>query len=167
MLPVCSFNLIEVIYNTDKTPYKAIGMINSQDQKLLMLLRQDARTSITDLARSLGVSRSTVQNRLARLEKAGIIRGYSVELGGEYLANQVEAHVSIKVIQKLTARTNMALEDISQVVQLFSVSGEYDLIAIVQAQSLEELSKVLDDIGNLEGVERTNSAVVLETRFRR
>ncbi|MBD3640674.1 MAG: Lrp/AsnC family transcriptional regulator [Marinobacter sp.] len=142
-------------------------MINSQDQKLLILLRQDARTSITDLARTLGVSRSTVQNRLARLEKAGIIRGYSVELGGEYLANQVEAHVSIKVIQKLTARTNMALEGIRQVVQLFSVSGEYDLIAIVQAQSLEELSKVLDDIGNLEGVERTNSAVVLETRFRR
>lgn len=142
-------------------------MINSQDQKLLMLLRHDARASITDLARSLGVSRSTVQNRLARLEKAGIIRGYSVELGGEYLANLVEAHVSIKVVQKLTARTNVALEEISQVVQLFSVSGEYDLIAIVRAQSLEELSKVLDDIGNLEGVERTNSAVVLETRFRR
>lgn len=166
-MSVCSFNLIEVIYNVAKSPREDIRMINSQDQKLLMLLRQDARTSITDLARALGVSRSTVQNRLARLEKAGIIRGYSVELGGEYLANQVEAHVSIKVIQKLTARTNMALEDISQVVQLFSVSGEYDLIAIVQAQSLEELSKVLDDIGNLEGVERTNSAVVLETRFRR
>lgn len=142
-------------------------MISSQDQKLLMLLRRDARASITDLARSLGVSRSTVQNRLTRLEKAGIIRGYSVELGGEYLANLVEAHVSIKVVQKLTARTNVALEDISQVVQLFSVSGEYDLIAIVRAQSLEELSQVLDDIGNLEGVERTNSAVVLETRFRR
>lgn len=51
--------------------------------------------------------------------------------------------------------------------QLFAVSGEYDLIAIVQARTLEELSKVLDDIGNLEGVERTNSAVVLETRFKR
>jgi DNA-binding Lrp family transcriptional regulator len=75
--------------------------------------------------------------------------------------------VSIKVFQKLTARTNAALEQISQVSQLYSVSGEYDLIAIVQAQSLEELSAVLDEIGNLEGVERTNSAVVLETRFRR
>lgn len=75
--------------------------------------------------------------------------------------------MSIKVFQKLTGRTNAALEQISQVSQLFSVSGEYDLIAIVQAQSLEELSAVLDDIGNLEGVERTNSAVVLETRFRR
>lgn len=142
-------------------------MINRQDQKLLMLLRQNARASITELAKAMHVSRSTVQNRIARLEAGGVIRGYSVQLGGEYSANQVEAHVSIKVFQKLTARTNMALEQISQVSQLFSVSGEYDLIAIVQAQSLEELSAVLDDIGNLEGVERTNSAVVLETRFRR
>ncbi|SFR43427.1 DNA-binding transcriptional regulator, Lrp family [Marinobacter gudaonensis] len=142
-------------------------MISSQDQKLLGLLRQNARASVTDLARALHVSRSTVQNRIRRLENNGVIRGYSVQLGGEFAASQVEAHVSIKVVQKLTNRTNTALEGLSQVSQLFSVSGEYDLIAIVQAQSLEELSAVLDAIGNLEGVERTNSAVVLETRFRR
>lgn len=142
-------------------------MISSQDQKLLGLLRQNARASITDLARALHVSRSTVQNRIRRLETSGVIRGYSVQLGGEFAASQVEAHVSIKVVQKLTNRTNAALEELNQVTQLFSVSGEYDLIAIVQARSLEELSAVLDEIGNLEGVERTNSAVVLETRFRR
>ncbi|MDK8463612.1 Lrp/AsnC family transcriptional regulator [Marinobacter sp. SS13-12] len=142
-------------------------MLGKQDQELLLLLRQNARSSISDLARALNVSRSTVQNRIAKLEAGGVIRGYSVLLGGEFSANQVEAHVSIKVYQKLTARTNTALEQISQVSQLYSVSGEYDLIAIVQAQSLEELSAVLDEIGNLEGVERTNSAVVLETRFRR
>ena len=142
-------------------------MISKQDQRLLLHLRQNARCSVSDLARALDLSRSTVQNRIAKLEASGVIRWYSVELGGEYTASQVEAHVSIKVFQKLTARTNAALEQISQVSQLYSVSGEYDLIAIVQAQSLEELSAVLDEIGNLEGVERTNSAVVLETRFRR
>ena len=142
-------------------------MISKQDQRLLLHLRQNARCSVSDLARALDLSRSTVQSRIAKLEASGVIRGYSVELGGEYTATQVEAHVSIKVFQKLTARTNAALEQISQVSQLYSVSGEYDLIAIVQAQSLEELSAVLDEIGNLEGVERTNSAVVLETRFRR
>ncbi|WP_420389271.1 Lrp/AsnC family transcriptional regulator [Marinobacter sp.] len=142
-------------------------MISKQDQRLLLHLRQNARCSVSDLARALDLSRSTVQNRIAKLEASGVICGYSVELGGEYTASQVEAHVSIKVFQKLTARTNAALEQISQVSQLYSVSGEYDLIAIVQAQSLEELSAVLDEIGNLEGVERTNSAVVLETRFRR
>lgn len=142
-------------------------VISPQDQKLLMLLRQNARTSVSDLARSLGLSRSTVQNRIARLETSGVIQGYSLDVGRAYSENQVEAHVSIKVRQKLTARTNTALEQIHHVAQLFSVSGEYDLIAIVQAQSLEELSAVLDEIGNLEGVERTNSAVVLETKFRR
>lgn len=146
---------------------QVVSMISPQDQQLLLRLRQNARSSISDLARALDLSRSTVQNRIARLEASGVIRGYSVELGGEFSASQVEAHVSIKVYQKLTARTNTALEQISQVSQLYSVSGEYDLIAIVQAQSLEELSAVLDRIGNLEGVERTNSAVVLETRFRR
>lgn len=146
---------------------QVVEMIKSKDQKLLMLLRQNARTSITDLARALDLSRSTVQNRISRLEASGVIAGYSVRLGSAFSSSQVEAHVSIKVAQKLTARTNAALESISQVAQLFSVSGEYDLIAIVQAQSLEELSAVLDEIGNLAGVERTNSAVVLETRFRR
>ncbi|WP_097459609.1 Lrp/AsnC family transcriptional regulator [Mangrovitalea sediminis] len=142
-------------------------MINSVDQRLLSLLRQNARTSVSDLARALDLSRSTVQSRIARLEANGIIRGYSLVLGGEYLAHQVEAHVSIKVHQKLTLKTNSALEQISHVAQLYAVSGEYDLLAIVQAQSLEELSAVLDEIGNLEGVERTNSAVILETKFKR
>ena len=142
-------------------------MISQSDQALLSLLRNNARASVSDLARTLNLSRSTVQNRIARLEASGVIRGYSLALGGEYTANQVEAHVSIKVHQKLTARTNRALEQISAVAQLYAVSGEYDLLAIVQAQSLEALSAVLDQIGNLEGVERTNSAVVLETRFRR
>lgn len=142
-------------------------MINQQDQRLLLLLRQNARVSVTELAKTLHLSRSTVQNRIAKLEANGVIKGYSVKLGDSFSANQVEAHVSIKVLQKLTVRTNASLEGISQVSQLFAVSGEYDLIAIVQAQSLEELSAVLDNIGNLEGVERTNSAVVLETRFRR
>ncbi|MBY6033382.1 Lrp/AsnC family transcriptional regulator [Marinobacter daepoensis] len=142
-------------------------MSENRDRKLLALLRRNARMSVTDLAKALHVSRSTIQSRIARLEAGGVIRGYSVVLGGDYLEGQVEAHVSIKVHQKLTSRTNAELEGISQVIQLFAVSGEYDLIAIVQAGTLEELSRVLDDIGNLEGVERTNSAVVLETRFRR
>lgn len=142
-------------------------MVSLQDERLIALLRRNARTSVSDLARALNLSRSTVQNRMERLESRGIIQGYSVQLGGDYAARRVEAHVSIKVHQKLTVKVNAALERLSQVTQLYSVSGEYDLIAIVEAQSLEQLSTVLDDIGNLDGVERTNSAVVLETRFRR
>jgi DNA-binding Lrp family transcriptional regulator len=50
---------------------------------------------------------------------------------------------------------------------LYAINGEFDLIAVIQAQSLEQLSQILDEVGNLEGVERTNSSVILETKFTR
>ena len=142
-------------------------MIKTQDEKLIALLRKNARISISDLARELGLSRSTVQNRLLRLEHSGIIQGYSVEFGEQYLAGLVAAHVSIKVKQKLTTQTTVALKHHNNVTSLYAIIGEYDMIAIVEAQSLHQLSSILDDIGDLDGVERTNSSVILETKFKR
>jgi DNA-binding Lrp family transcriptional regulator len=142
-------------------------LITKQEQELLSILRSNARASISDLARVLKLSRSTIQNRINKLEESGIISGYVVQYGNKYKNNLVSSHVSIKVKQKLTARTNVELRQISEVSELYAISGEYDLIAIVQAQSLEQLSQILDSIGNLDGVERTNSAVVLETKFKR
>lgn len=142
-------------------------MITKQEQQLLSILRSNARASISDLARVLNLSRSTVQNRMIKLEQSGVIRGYAVQYGSEYQDNLVSSHVSIKVRQKLTAKTNAELRQVSEVSELYAISGEYDLIAIVQAESLEQLSQILDNIGNLEGVERTNSSVILETKFKR
>ncbi|MFY8275173.1 Lrp/AsnC family transcriptional regulator [Pseudoalteromonas sp. SSDWG2] len=142
-------------------------MINSQDEKLLAMLRTNARASISDLARALDLSRSTVQARMQKLEHSGVIKGYSVEYGDAYLSSMVSAHVSIKVKQKLTTKTNIELKHIDAITDLYAISGEYDLIAVVQAQSLEKLSHLLDDIGNLDGVERTTSSVILETKFKR
>ncbi|MDP5029170.1 MAG: Lrp/AsnC family transcriptional regulator [Paraglaciecola sp.] len=142
-------------------------MINDKDEQLISILRSNARATISDLARVLNLSRSTVQNRLTKLEQTGVIKGYSVEFGSQYLSELVCSHVAIKVRQKLTAKTNSQLRLISQIAELYAISGEFDLIAVVQAQSLEQLSQLLDDIGNLEGVERTNSSVILETKFKR
>jgi DNA-binding Lrp family transcriptional regulator len=142
-------------------------MITKQEQQLLSILRSNARASISDLARVLNLSRSTVQNRMTKLEESGVIKGYAVQYGSEYQDNLVSSHVSIKVKQKLTAKTNAELRQVSEVSELYAISGEYDLIAIVQAESLEQLSLILDNIGNLDGVERTNSSVILETKFKR
>ena len=142
-------------------------MLSKEDERLLSILRTNARTSVSDLARLLNLSRSTVQTRIARLEQTDVIKGYVVEYGDKFVSTLVSAHVSIKVKQKLTTKTNVELKQIPQISELYAISGEYDLIAVVQAQSTEQLSHLLDDIGNLDGVERTNSAVVLETKFKR
>nr|WP_290442613.1 Lrp/AsnC family transcriptional regulator [Pseudoalteromonas sp. Ps84H-4] len=142
-------------------------VITPQDEKLLSILRTNARASISDLARALNLSRSTVQSRMLKLEESGVIKGYSVDYGDAYLNQMVSAHVSIKVKQKLTTKTNIELKQIDAISQLYAISGEFDLIAVVQAQNLEKLSHLLDDIGNLDGVERTTSSVILETKFKR
>ncbi len=150
-----------------KLTKRVVKVITSQDEKLLAILRTNARASISDLARALNLSRSTVQSRMLKLEETGVIKGYSVDYGDAYLSQMVSAHVSIKVKQKLTTKTNLELKQIDAISQLYAISGEFDLIAVVQAQNLEKLSNLLDDIGNLDGVERTTSSVILETKFKR
>lgn len=144
-----------------------VKMISEQDRKLLSLLRMNARASVSDLARGLNLSRSTVQNRIQRLEQSGVIKGYSIEYSEAYVSHIVSAHVSLKVTQKLTTKTNLELKQMVAITQLFAISGAYDLIAVVEAPSLEKLSHILDEIGNLDGVERTTSSVILETKFKR
>lgn len=144
-----------------------IYKLSQADERLLTILRDDARASVSELARKLSLSRSTVQSRLKKLEQSGVISGYRVELSEQFRAKQVEAHVLIKLVQKLTPSAERALHQIPNIVQLLSVSGEYDLIAMVEAESLKQLSSLLDDISALSGVERTTSSVVLEARLRR
>jgi DNA-binding Lrp family transcriptional regulator len=142
-------------------------MISETDKRLINALKENARLSVSDLSRTLSLSRSTIQNRIARLEQTGVITGYSVSLSESYLKQTVNAHVSIKVKQKLTTQTNLELKRFISISQLYAISGEYDLIAVVEASSLEQLSLTLDEIANLDGVERTTSSVILETKFKR
>ncbi|MDG0980558.1 MAG: Lrp/AsnC family transcriptional regulator [Halieaceae bacterium] len=141
--------------------------LSAADARLLSALRLNARASVSELARNLGLSRSTVHTRIKSLENRGIIKGYRVELGAEYQDELTEAHVLIKLVQQMTRQTDKVLQQMSAISALQAVSGEYDLIAIIQAPSLPALSAILDEIGVLPGVERTTSLVVLETRLRR
>lgn len=140
-------------------------MLNDLDKRLLALLSRNARQSTSELSRILNVSRSTVQGRIKRLEQTGIITGYTTKFGKDFEKQLVTAQVQIKLFQKLTAATVKALRQMPQVKELYAVSGDYDMIAIVRAESMEELSQLLDAIGLLQGIERTNSSVILETKF--
>ena len=142
-------------------------MISQQEEKLLLLLRENARASVSDLARALNLSRTTVQNRITKLERQGVIKGYSLEYGAEYQAQLINAHVLIKINQPLTNTINSALEKLASVAELHAISGEYDLIAVLKSETLSQLNQTLDYIAELEGVERTNSSVILETKLRR
>jgi DNA-binding Lrp family transcriptional regulator len=141
--------------------------LDATDHALLALLRENARAPASDLARKLKLSRTTVQSRLARLERERVIAGYTVTVSPDAEAGQVRAHILITLEPRKSLAIETALRRIPEVRTLHSVSGPFDLIAIVAAASIGELDHLIDRIGALDGVERTTSAIVLSTRIDR
>jgi DNA-binding Lrp family transcriptional regulator len=137
------------------------------DEKLIIALRDNARASTARLARLVGRSRTSVQSRLDRLERQGVIVGYSVRLAPEHDLGAVRAHVMIKVGPKEVRAVTAALKTIPQVRVLHSVSGEVDFIAVAATAAVAEMDEVIDRIGALDGVERTTSSIILSTKFDR
>lgn len=137
------------------------------DRQLLALLREDARRNVSELATALAVSRSTIYSSIERLEREGTILGYTVRLGDAYEHRQIRAHVMIKVLPKAAIPTQDALATLAEVVGLYAIAGEYDLLAMVESPDLNRLNDLLDAIGAIEGVERTKSSVILATKLQR
>ena len=137
------------------------------DGQLIALLKENGRMSTAALARRLGVARSTVQSRLERLERNGVIRGYTVELGPGARARQVQAHAMIAVEPQQQASVERKLRAMPSVAALLTVSGSYDLIAMLAAESTEALDAALDELRSCPGVKSTTTSIVLSKRFER
>jgi DNA-binding Lrp family transcriptional regulator len=137
------------------------------DAQLIDLLRANARLPIAALARHLGVARSTVQGRLERLERSGLIRGYTVQLAPAVGTRQVQAHAMIAVEPQQQALVERKLRAMPAVTTLLTVSGSYDLIAMLAAESTEALDAALDELRECPGVKATTTSVVLSRRFER
>jgi DNA-binding Lrp family transcriptional regulator len=137
------------------------------DRRLLALLRADARTPAALLARRVGLSRSAVQARLARLERDRVIAGYTVLLGDAGPAPAVAAHVMVTLDPKRQDQVIAALGGLPEVTRAHTVSGPHDLLLEVAADSAAALDQLLTRIGRLPGVLRTTSSILLGTAFDR
>lgn len=141
--------------------------LDELDRRLLALLQANARASTAALARRLGVARTTVLARLARLERAGVIVGYTARLAPGDAERAVEAFVGIVTDPKQARLVTQRLAAIPELRQLCSVSGEFDYIALLRADTTARLDTLLDEIGEIDGVARTTSSVVLARRIDR
>ena len=137
------------------------------DRALVALLQANARESTANLARKLGIARTTVVARLARLERSGAIVGYTVRLGQDDARPQVRAHVGITLQPRSSVAVIRRLEKLPELLQLSSVSGEFDYIALLRADTTARLDALLDEIGLIDGVIKTTTSVVLALRIDR
>jgi DNA-binding Lrp family transcriptional regulator len=136
------------------------------DTKLVALLRANAREPTASLARKLGLARSTVQERIARLERDGVIRGYTVRLAEEG-ASTLRAVVMISTDPKQADRVAVELKKMPEVRSLAALSGSYDLVAMIETETPARIDALLDRIGRAPGVARTVSSIILSEKFSR
>ncbi len=141
--------------------------LSPTDELLLSVLREDARASVAEIARRLDLSRTTVQSRIGRLERSGVIRGYTVRVADEVDQGRLRAHVLITVLPKRLAAVVGALHAMPQIRSLHSVSGAHDLVAMAVVETVQEMDDLADRVGTLDGVERTTSSIILSTKFER
>ena len=148
-------------------PKRQNAQMDDKDRKLLSLLRENARMPVASLARALGVARTTVVGRIGRLEAEGIIAGYTVRLDSAVAARMLRVHVLLAVDAKKGEAVVKALQAIPQVRSVLAISGAFDLMAFVESETTEEIDRVLDAIGALPGVGKTQSSLVLSVKLDR
>lgn len=136
------------------------------DRRLLDLLRVNARQSASALARKLGLSRSTVQDRIARLEDRHVIAGYTIRLGERFDERLIRAHVMIRFEPRRGAAVRHKIDAMPEIETLYSVSGDYDLIAFLAVETTAALEDAIVRIREMDGVTATVTAVILSVRQR-
>lgn len=140
--------------------------IDDTDRRILGELQADGRLTHVALAARVGLSRSAVQERVARLEREGVIQGYTVRLGRPGAAPGLRAYLLMRGGPS-HERVIKALEGFPQVKVADSVSGDIDLVLQVEVERIEELNRVRDEVARLPGVVSTQTLLVMSPRFDR
>ena len=136
--------------------------LDPTDRELLALLRHDARSPVAVPARKLKVARATVQNRMNRLERDGVIVGYTVRVKPQAETQRIRALMTI-AIEGQSVKVLNALRGHPNVVGLHSTNGRWDMVAELRADTLESFDRVLAAVRLIPGIASTETSILLST----
>jgi DNA-binding Lrp family transcriptional regulator len=132
------------------------------DRRIIHCLRENARTSLAEIGRRVGLSRSAVAERVDRLERSGIISGYGVRLGGVGAAG-LQAYFQLTFspfhLQDLVPR----LRSIPELTRMHALSGEIDMILFAEVESMDRLNQIRTELEQLPDLQRLLTCPVLQS----
>lgn len=137
--------------------------LDKLDHQILDILIEDTRTPFTDIAKTLDISAGTVHVRVRKMEEAGIITGSALNLDYDKLGYTFVAFVGIYL--KKTSQTKFVVERINEipnVVEAHVPTGKYNLFCKIRAKDTEHAKRIIYQLDDLEGVDRTETMVSLE-----
>jgi DNA-binding Lrp family transcriptional regulator len=133
------------------------------DRKLVTLLRINARTPVATLSKTLKVSRGTVQNRIDRMTAAGTILGFTLRVRPDAEAERVRAIMAIAVEGERSGAVLKALRGFPEINAVHMTNGRWDMLAELNAASLGDFSRLLDEVRLIEGISATETSLLLAT----
>jgi DNA-binding Lrp family transcriptional regulator len=133
------------------------------DRQLISILRDDARTAVATLAKRLGVSRGTVQNRIDRMMRESAILGFTLRLPPETDTHRVRAVMAIAIEGERSSAVLAALKGFPEIEAVHTTNGRWDLMAELNAESLAAFSAALDGIRQIKGIATTETSILLAT----
>jgi DNA-binding Lrp family transcriptional regulator len=134
------------------------------DERLIAALKRNGRASLSELAHTLGVTRSTVRVRLDKLQNGGEIAGFTVLTRSDVRPDAVRGLMMLEIAGRGAEKVMKQLQRMPQVQAVHSTNGTWDMIAEIGTQTLEQFDQVLFDIRRMEGVSRSETNLLLSTR---
>ena len=135
--------------------------LDNIDRVILETLQDDARTALRKIAEKTGVSEATIFARVKKLQEKGVIKRFTALVSPELLGKSLTAFVLINTNPKSLQTVLVSLQGMNDVYEAYDITGSFYAIAKIRASSREELAKLIDQIGLIDGVTSTETAIVL------
>jgi Lrp/AsnC family transcriptional regulator for asnA, asnC and gidA len=135
--------------------------LDNIDRAILETLQDDARTALRKIAEKTGVSEATIFARVKKLLEKGVIKRFTALVSPELLGKSLTAFVLINTNPKSLQTVLASLQGMEDVYEAYDITGSFYAIAKIRASSREELAKLIDQIGSIDGVTSTETAIVL------
>jgi len=137
--------------------------LDEVDKAILRRLQKDARVSFNEIAKEVGTSEATVFVRIKKLQKNGVIRAFRAIVDPESVGKQVTAFALVRAEPKSYAKVLAELQNLDDVCEVYDVTGAYYSIIKMRTSTSEQLAKVLDKIGEIDGIVGTETVIALRT----
>lgn len=137
-------------------------MLDHLDEKIIEILKKDSRRPFVDIANQLKVSEGTVRSRVRRLVDDGIIKSFTIKTSNKNVKAIIEIKINVNVNTSVVASEISKFEGVSEV---FEVTGDEDIVVIVDVNSSPQLNDIIERIRQFENVQSTRTRLVLKDHF--
>ena len=137
-------------------------MIDNLDKRIIEIMKKDSRCPFVEIASQLGVSEGTVRSRVHRMTEEVIIRGFTIKTSSRNVKSLVEIRIDVNTDTQQIAKELASYDGVTEV---FEVTGDQDIIAIVDVESSQHLNDIIERVRRYDNILSTRTRLILKEHF--